>query len=57
MVEDKGKDNERYVALMDKYKRMRLKDGKKALVYLDAAMALKDRGNVSEDAIVGGAYL
>lgn len=57
MVEDKGKDNERYVALMDKYKRMRLKDGKKALVYLDAAMALKERGDVSDDAITGGAYL
>jgi hypothetical protein len=57
MGDQKRKDDERYVALMDKYKRMRLKDGKKALVYLDAAMALKERGNVSEDAITGGAYL
>lgn len=52
-----GKDDERYVALMDKYKRMRLKDGKKALVYLDAAMALRERGDVSKDAFIGGAYL
>lgn len=57
MDNQESKDNERYVALMDKYKRMRLKDGKKALVYLDAAMALKERGNVSKDAITGGAYL
>lgn len=51
------KDDDRYVALMDKYKRLRLRDGKKALVYLDAAMALRERGEVSEDAFTGGAYL
>lgn len=50
-------DDEKYIALMDKYKVNRLKDGKEAMKYLDAALLLRDQGRVSEDAIIGGAYL
>ena len=50
-------DDKKYIALMDKYKLNRLKDPKGAMKYLDAAMALSERGNVSDDARVGAAYL
>jgi len=42
---------------MDKYKTERLKDGQGAMKYLEAAMKLRDKGNVSQDAFLGGAYL
>jgi hypothetical protein len=45
------------VALMDKYKRTRHTDGQGAMKYLDAAMKLRETGDVSKDAILGGAYL
>ncbi len=54
---DKKSDDAKYVALMDKYKLNRRSDPQGAMKYLDAALALADRGNVSEDAIAGGAYL
>lgn len=50
-------DDKKYIALMDKYKMTRREDGKKAMKYLDAALLLRDQGRVSEDAIIGGAYL
>jgi hypothetical protein len=50
-------DDKKYIALMDKYKINRLKDPQGAMKYLEAAMELKKRGNVSEDASIGGAYL
>ena len=50
-------DDKKYIALMDKYKMNRLKDPQGAMKYLDAAMALSARGRVSDDALVGGAYL
>lgn len=50
-------DDNKYIALMDKYKRARMKDGKEAMKYLEAAMALREMGKVSEDAVIGGAYL
>lgn len=31
--------------------------GEQADVYLDAAIKLREKGNVSEDAIIGAAYL
>jgi hypothetical protein len=52
-----GKDDKAYVALMDKYKRARLTDGQGAMKYLDAAMKLRETGDVSSDAVLGGAYL
>lgn len=51
------KDDDKYVQLMDKYKTERIKDGKGALKYLDAAMKLREIGEVSHDAFLGGAYL
>jgi hypothetical protein len=50
-------DDERYVALMDKYKHFRHKDREKALKYLDAAMSLKETGKVSDDGFLGGTYI
>ena len=57
MASEKGKDDDKYIALMDQYKMMRMKDGKKANKFLDAAMKLSKEGDVSHDAILGGAYL
>lgn len=51
------KDDDKYIQLMDQYKINRLKDGKKAVRFLEAAMKLREEGNVSEDAFIGGAYL
>jgi hypothetical protein len=50
-------DDDKYVALMEKYKMNRVKDPEGAMRYLDAAIALKDQGRVSEDATIGGAYI
>jgi hypothetical protein len=52
-----SKDDKAYIALMDKYKRARITDGQGAMKYLDAAMKLRETGEVSDDAILGGAYL
>jgi hypothetical protein len=54
---ESGKDDKAYVALMDRYKRARLTDGQGAMKYLDAAMKLRETGDVSRDAVLGGAYL
>jgi len=53
------KDDAAYVSLMDKYKQLRGSaiDNEAAMKYLDAAMALRERGNVSDDAVLGAAYL
>lgn len=50
-------DDAKYVALMDKYKVERRGDYEKAQKYLEAALALRERGNVSDDAVIGAAYL
>jgi hypothetical protein len=50
-------DDDKYIALMDKYKMNRLNNPQGSLKYLEAAMALAEKGNVSEDALIGGAYL
>ena len=57
MASDTGKDDKAYVALMDKYKRARIADGQGAMKYLDAAVKLRETGDVSRDAVLGGAYL
>jgi hypothetical protein len=57
MASELGKDDDKYVALMDQYKMMRMKDGKGAMKFLDAAMKLRKEGDVSDDAMRGGAYL
>lgn len=55
--EKKVSDDEKYNALMARYKERRMELGPKALPYLEAAMKLRAKGNVSEDAITGAAYL
>ena len=50
-------DDKKYIALMDRYKMNRRKDPEGAQKYFDAAMELSKRGNVSDDARVGAAYL
>lgn len=56
MVSDMS-DDEKYMALMGKYKDLRGKDGPGANKYLKAAMALKKQGNISPDIVLGSAYL
>jgi hypothetical protein len=51
------KDDMAYNALMARYKELRGELGEKALPYLKAAMKLREKGNVSDDAVIGGAYL
>lgn len=50
-------DDDKYMALMDRYKVHRGTDPKGSQKYLEAAMKLRERGNVSQDAIIGAAYL
>lgn len=50
-------DDDKYIALMDRYKIERSQDSENAVKYLQAAMKLRDKGNVSQDAIIGAAYL
>jgi hypothetical protein len=50
-------DDQKYWALMSKYKESRLTEDEEANRYLKAAMALRRKGNVSDDAVLGGAYM
>lgn len=50
-------DNQKYMALMGKYKDLRGKDGPGANKYLKAAMALKKKGKVGQEVVLGSAYL
>jgi hypothetical protein len=52
-----GKDDQKYLALMSRYKELRMKLGPRALPYLEAAMKLREEGDVSEDVILGAAYM
>ena len=52
-----SKDDEKYVALMARYKELRRELGEKADLYLIAASKLREKGQVSQDAILGAAYL
>ena len=56
-MDNTGADDNAYIALYDKYKQNRGKDPQGAQKYLEAAMKLRERGNVSDDAVIGGAYL
>lgn len=50
-------DEKKYMDYMDKYKRERIKDRKGAIKYLMAANEIKKGGNVSQDVVIGAAYL
>lgn len=51
------KDDDKYKALMRKYKDLRAVEGPKANLYLKAAMELHKTGSVSEEVVLGCAYL
>lgn len=53
----KGKDDKKYLALMNAYKTNRMEKGPEANRYLEAAMKLRKVGEVSDDAVIGAAYL
>lgn len=57
MIKVENSDDKKYMALIGKYKTARLSNPKDANKYLKAAMALKKRGNVSEDVVLGSGYL
>jgi len=57
MGQSTGKDDQKYLALMSRYKELRLELGPKANAYLEAAMQLRQQGDVSDDAVLGAAYL
>ena len=50
-------DDQKYIFLMEGYKRNRFAMGQEANKFLVAAMKLKEKGNVSEDAVSGGQYI
>jgi hypothetical protein len=52
-----SKDDEKYMALMARYKELRGELGPAAIPYLEAAQKLAEKGNVSEEVIKGSAYL
>jgi hypothetical protein len=58
-MESKMTDNEKYQVLMAKYKDVRRDPDKieESLRLLDAAMAVKAKGNVDPDLVLGMAYL
>ena len=55
--ESKGKDDQRYIALMDEYKRSRHKNRAEANRIHHKARELKQDGDVSKDAILAGQYI
>ncbi len=57
MSKTPGNDDQKYLALMSRYKELRMKLGPKALPYLEAAIKLREEGDVSEDVILGAAYM
>jgi hypothetical protein len=52
-----ARDDGKYIQLMDLYKNERFKNPQEAVLYLEAAIKLRELGNVSEDAISGARYL
>jgi hypothetical protein len=52
-----SKDDKDYGILMAQYKKLRVKDPESADKYLRGAMKLRQQGEVSEEAILGSAYL
>ncbi len=55
--QSKGKDDARYVSLMDEYKRLRRYNRADANKIHHKALQLKISGDVSKDAITAGQYI
>jgi hypothetical protein len=52
-----SRDDIKYQQLMGRYKQLRGELGEGALPYLEAAMKLREKGNVSDEVVKGSAYL
>lgn len=50
-------DDEEYMRLMAKYKETRVSKGPESVKYLKAAQKLQEEGAVSEDVVLGCAYM
>ncbi len=55
--EGAGADDEKYVKMMEKYKRLRRTDQKKANELLEEIFTLGREGDVSKKAKIAGAYI
>jgi hypothetical protein len=53
----KKSDDEEYMRLMAKYKESRILKGPESVKYLKAAQKLQEDGDVSEDVVLGCAYM
>jgi hypothetical protein len=57
MASKKVNYDEIYMALMGRYKDLRKEFPQESLLYLDAAMKIKDKGEVSEEIVFGSGVL
>jgi hypothetical protein len=57
MASKKVNYDEIYMALMGRYKDLRKEFPQESLLYLDAAMKIKNKGEVSEDIVFGSGVL
>jgi hypothetical protein len=57
MASESGKDDSKYFVLMNQYKVLRGGSPQEAQKYLEGAMKLRQVGDVSQDAVIGAAYL
>ena len=55
--QSKGKDDQRYISLMDEYKRMRHHNRLEANALHNKALHLRTHGDVSKDAVTAAAYI
>lgn len=55
--EGEGKDDKKYVLMMEEYKRLRRTDKDSANKLLERAQKLARRGDVSQNAKIAGAYI
>ena len=52
-----GKDDKKYVTMMEQYKRLRRTDQEEASKLLDKIRKLSKEGDISENAKIAGAYI
>lgn len=55
--EGEGRDDKKYILMMEEYKRLRRTDKDSANKLLERAQKLARRGDVSQNAKVAGAYI
>ena len=52
-----GKDDKKYVTMMEQYKRLRRTDQEEAAKLLDKIRKLSKEGDISDNAKIAGAYI